>query len=145
MILVLAVPEKNSKPVMVALYKVAVALIRNEQGEYLITQRHPERTHGGCWEFPGGKIEEGESPEAALIREIKEEININLRSFSLWDRVKHEYPDKRVELYIFHTQDFDGEPECLEDQQALSWRKPEDMLALKFPEANYDIIEQLRS
>lgn len=128
---------------MAALFKVAVAVISNDKGEYLITQRHHTRTHGGCWEFPGGKIEEDESPQQALIREIKEEINLELFSFELWDCLTHHYPDKTVELHIFKIREFAGQAQCLEDQQALSWVKPADMLHLKFPEANYEIIQRL--
>ena len=72
-----------------------------EQGRVLATQRHERGAMGGKWEFPGGKIEPGETPEACLRRELREELGVEADVQELFMRTAHAYPTKNVELFVF--------------------------------------------
>ncbi|KTD73205.1 8-oxo-dGTP diphosphatase MutT [Legionella tucsonensis] len=122
---------------------VAVAVIIDEQQRILITQRPFYLPHGGCWEFPGGKLEVNEPSESALIREIKEEIGIEVRHYTLLGEVKHQYPDKSVKLIIFLVSQYVGEPLCLEGQLAMKWVYPYELNPEHFPEANREVIDMV--
>ncbi|MFZ2405513.1 MAG: NUDIX domain-containing protein, partial [Methylobacter sp.] len=76
--------------------QVAVGVVKNPEGKILISLRHADLHQGGLWEFPGGKIEEFETAEQALVRELKEEINIALTAATPLITVKHQYPDRLV-------------------------------------------------
>jgi len=121
--------------------KVAVAIISNVKGELLVTQRSPDQTHGGYWEFPGGKVEVGETPEAALIREIKEEVDLLIHQSIFLGRVNHCYSDKTVDLYVYKVTDYSGKACCLENQLAMQWVRQDALAHLSFPKANHRIIE----
>lgn len=119
--------------------KVAVALISDNQDRFLITQRPMHASHGGYWEFPGGKLESNESAEEALIREIKEELGLEILKHEYLGTIQHQYPDYLVELYIFKVLDFSGEPSCLEGQLSLRWVKKNEIDQENFPQANRGI------
>lgn len=123
--------------------EVAVALIKDEQGRLLITQRPQHVPHGGFWEFPGGKLETGECATSALIREIKEEVDLDILSFERLDTVSHQYADKHVQLHVFIVNKFSGIPCCKEGQPAMRWILKEDLQSQEFPEANHKIIRLL--
>lgn len=124
---------------------VAVAVIVDEQQRILITQRPFHLPHGGCWEFPGGKLEVNEPPEAALIREIKEEIGIEVQHYKLLGEVKHQYSDKSVKLIIFLVSQYIGEPLCLEGQLAMKWVYQHELISEHFPEANREVIAMVQN
>ncbi|HHT0591705.1 TPA: 8-oxo-dGTP diphosphatase MutT [Legionella anisa] len=124
---------------------VAVAVIIDEQQRILITQRPFHLPHGGCWEFPGGKLEVNESPESALIREIKEEIGIEVQHYKLLGEVKHQYSDKSVKLIIFVVSQYIGEPLCLEGQLAMKWVYQHELISEHFPEANREVIVMVQN
>lgn len=121
--------------------KVAVALITDAQQRILITQRPFHVPHGGCWEFPGGKLENNELPEQALIREIREEVGIEIHEFVLLGQINHQYPDKSVQLIIFHVTRFTGIPSCLEGQLSMQWIQKNKLNPDDFPEANRGIFD----
>lgn len=122
---------------------VAVGVIKNKEGEILISLRHDSAHQGGLWEFPGGKVELGESVELALQRELKEELNISIQAFSPLIKINHQYTDLKVLLDVWAVTLFAGNPEGLEGQNVL-WVKPDQLAGYSFPEANYPIISAAR-
>ncbi len=123
--------------------KVAVAIITDGEQRILITQRPLDVPQGGCWEFPGGKLEINESAEHALIREVKEELGIDVKKYQLLGEIEHQYTDKRVCLIIFHVSEFSGIASCLEGQLGLKWINKELLNPNDFPEANRAIFKLL--
>lgn len=107
------------------LTRVAVVIIeRIHEGAYevLFAQRPEGKAYAGHWEFPGGKIESGESVEAAAIREIEEELGIHIASVRALTAERFSYPHAHVELNFVTTQDWRGEPHGREGQ-AFSWQR----------------------
>lgn len=121
--------------------KVAVAVIYNEQGHILIAQRPLHAAHGGMWEFPGGKLEPNELAETALVREIKEEVGLDILDYSFLGEIVHHYGSKVVNLLIFAVKKFQGEPFKREAQLDLRWVEVNTLSEYSFPEANSQIIE----
>lgn len=122
---------------------VAVAVIVNDKNQVLIAKRADDAHQGGLWEFPGGKVEAGETVEQALIREIKEELNIVVIDSVALTKIKHNYKDKTVVLDVRFIKEYKNEPVGAEDQ-AIKW---EDIVGLKsesFPAANKNIIAALQ-
>lgn len=125
--------------------KVAVAIITDEQQRILITQRPLHVPHGGFWEFPGGKLEEQELPEHALIREIREEIGLAVEQYHFLGQINHQYTDREVELLIFHVTQFTGVATCLEGQLNMNWVHLSEINPQDFPEANHAIIKLIEN
>lgn len=122
---------------------VAVAVIVNDLNQVLISKR-PEHAHqGGLWEFPGGKIEADESVEQALVREINEELNIQIQHPRPLIKIEHHYSDKSVVLDVWLIKDFHGNPVGAEDQP-IKWELISDLKAVDFPKANVAIINALQ-
>lgn len=126
-----------------ALIHVAVGVLTNTADEVLLSFRHPRSHQGGLWEFPGGKVEPGESVEAALRREFKEELDIEPLVFFPLKKIIHHYADKSVLLDIWRITEFRGEPSGLENQP-LKWQKISTLDAASFPAANIPIIRSLQ-
>ncbi len=118
---------------------VAAAVIENEQGDILIAKRSDDQHQGGLWEFPGGKIEEGESVEQALVRELDEELGIQVSQASPLIRIHHQYPDKSVLLDVWRVTQFAGQPEGKEGQP-IRWVASDSLDSYPFPAANHPII-----
>jgi len=106
-----------------ALVRVAAAVVLRDDGAVLLAQRPPGKAYAGYWEFPGGKLEPGESPRAALDRELAEELGIVVRRAAPWIVQEFVYPHAHVELNFFRVFAFDGEP-VGHDGQAFAWRRP---------------------
>ncbi len=121
--------------------RVAVAIISNAEQRILVTQRPLHAPHGGYWEFPGGKLETNELPEQALVREIKEELGLEVLAYQLLGEVNHQYSERTVQLIIFLVTQFSGTPECMEGQLAMKWLKKNEFNPQEFPAANHKIIE----
>ncbi|MEC9359545.1 MAG: Nudix family hydrolase [Pseudomonadota bacterium] len=102
------------------LVRIAVGVLRRTNGDVLIAQRPDGKEAAGWWEFPGGKIEAGESVEQALHRELREELGIRLQSARRLIVLRHAYPGKTVELDTWLVERWQGDPQSLEDQ-ALAW------------------------
>jgi len=118
---------------------VAAAAVFDESGRVLITRR-PDHVHqGGLWEFPGGKVEEGESVTDALARELHEEVGIDDLQIRPLIRVSHEYPDKEVLLDVWRVESFKGEAHGKEGQP-FEWVIPELLSEYSFPDANLPVI-----
>ena len=121
-----------------------VAAIIRQNGRILITQR-PDNVHlARLWEFPGGKVETGESLEVALQREILEEIGIKIRIEGEFFTTDYDYPAKSVRLYFFNCTVLEGEVHPL-DVADLRWVKPEDLDQFPFPPADTELIAKLRA
>ncbi len=105
---------------MTAPLRVVAAVLRDGSGRVLIAQRPPGKHMAGYWEFPGGKIGAHESVEAALARELAEELGIVLQRCHPLLQLRHDYADRVVELEVFVVDDYRGEPRGLE-AQALKW------------------------
>ncbi len=117
---------------------VAVGVIR-QQDQVLLAWRNARQHQGDRYEFPGGKVDAGESPAQALVRELQEELGIEVTHFRPMQRLTFHYPEKTVCLYVFLVEGFSGEPEGQEGQ-ALSWVSMEELPLLRFPDANAAIV-----
>ncbi len=123
--------------------QVVAGAIEDDRGRVLVTRR-PEHVHqGGLWEFPGGKLEPGESPEQGLARELAEELGITIYASRPLIRVHHDYGDKHILLDVRRVQVYAGVPRGLEGQP-LDWLHPQDMARADFPAADRPIISALR-
>jgi 8-oxo-dGTP diphosphatase len=120
-----------------------VAAVICRDGKILITRR-PDTVHlPGFWEFPGGKVEAGETLKAALMREIREEVGLDVIVFNQCLSIEHEYPRKSVRLNFFYCTIVAGEPRAIEVAE-FSWISPPELSAYPFPEADREIILQLQ-
>lgn len=124
--------------------KVAVAVITNEEQHVLITQRPLHTSLGGRWEFPGGKLEVDESADDALRRELKEELNLDVIEYYFIGTVSYQYPERHVELLVYHVTQWSGMPQCMEGQLALKWIRREEINPDEFPEANSSIFNLIK-
>jgi 8-oxo-dGTP diphosphatase len=119
---------------------VAVAIIQDAQQRILLTQRSSKTTYAGYWEFPGGKLLETETPETALIREIKEEVDLNIQNSCFLDKIHHQYETCSVCLFVYHVTDYTGVASSQEGQMDLRWVLPTALNQYQFPEANDQVI-----
>ncbi len=122
---------------------VAVAVIRDEQGRLLIAKRHAFQDQGGLWEFPGGKLQKGEHVIDALQREIKEEINLELRCFRPLLKIEHTYPNKTVLLDVWLAGGVQSKDAIGTEGQEIKWVKASELEQYNFPAANHQIVEAL--
>jgi 8-oxo-dGTP diphosphatase len=122
----------------------AVALV-DRDGRVLLARRPEGKAMAGLWEFPGGKVEPGESPEAALIRELREELGIETWQSCLapLSFASHAYPDFHLLMPLFACRKWDGQPRAREGQ-ALRWARPDEMRDLPMPPADLPLIPVLR-
>lgn len=128
--------------------QVAVAIITKPRGEYLLASRPNGKGWAGWWEFPGGKIEENESPEKALSRELQEELGITPTLIQAWIKRRYDYPAthdaaaKTVELHFYFVFDWQGNPVPLEGQSLL-WQHPQQLNVSPVLPANVPILHAL--
>jgi mutator protein MutT len=120
---------------------VAAAIIARD-GRYLIARRKPDSHLGGYWEFPGGKCEAGESLEACLRREVREELDVTISTPIPFHSVRHSYPEKTVELHFFRCSIESGEARA-RDCAEIRWVDPKDFGRYRFPPADEDILRAL--
>ena len=119
----------------------AIALIER-RGRYLICQRRADDTFGGCWEFPGGKRETGESWDACLRRELAEELGVIAGTVRPYASFRHQYPDGAIFVRVFRCDIARGTPKPLESQR-LRWVPSTQLSRYQFPPANRRLIEKL--
>lgn len=122
---------------------VVAALIRKD-GRILICRRPPDKARALLWEFPGGKIEKGESPEEALRRECMEELDVRLSVGRLYTQATHAYPDITVRLSLYEAALEEGSPR-MKEHAALAWIRPEEIEDYAFCPADIDIIAKIRA
>jgi mutator protein MutT len=125
------------------LYYVVAAIIRRE-GRILITRRFDNVHLPGLWEFPGGKVESGETLQQALIREIREELGVEISVEEERFTIEHHYPTKSVELHFFNCSIVSGEPRIIAVAD-LRWATPAELSQYQFPEADRELIAILSS
>ncbi|GAB4364948.1 MAG: (deoxy)nucleoside triphosphate pyrophosphohydrolase [Calditrichia bacterium] len=121
---------------------VLAAIIQDEEGRVLIARRRDHISQGSKWEFPGGKLRPGETPEDCLIREIEEELGITIIILSIFAAVNHAYPDKNILLLAYKAKYVSGEIR-LTDHQAARWIEPQKMSELDFSEADVPLVKRL--
>ena len=122
---------------------VVAALIENN-GQFLVCQRPVHKSRGGMWEFPGGKIEPGETPQEAVVRECFEELDIQVEAGHAIHQVIHEYPDITIRLTSYHARLMAREPKPLEHQN-LRWLLIEDMDIDQFCPADQAFLIALKN
>jgi mutator protein MutT len=120
---------------------VAAALVFRE-GKLLITQRHHKAHLGGLWEFPGGKREPTETFEQCLVRELREELGIEVTVGNLVESLTHEYPEKTVHLRFYHCRWKQHEPQAL-DCPAFKWVAAGELKDYAFPAADARLLAKL--
>ncbi len=123
---------------------IAVGIIRNRDGEIFITRRSADAHMANKLEFPGGKIETGETPEQAMVRELQEEVGINATRYRLFDQLNHQFSDREVNLWFFLIESWQGEPWGKEGQPG-EWIKTVDLQPDDFPAANSPVIARLQT
>lgn len=119
--------------------EVVAALIW-ENDRFLICRRPAHKTQAMLWEFVGGKVEPGETPEEALVRECREELDVTVEPLSVFTQVTHDYPDVRVHLTLFSTRIVSGEPKLLE-HSAIEWITPSEIPDYDFCPADAEILK----
>jgi 8-oxo-dGTP diphosphatase len=122
---------------------VAAGVILDGEGQVLLALRPKDKHKGGLWEFPGGKVEAGESVQVALARELLEEISLVVIDASPFLVIDHDYGDKQVTLDVWTVTRFSGTPHGSEGQE-IAWVKIADLDRYPFPEANAEIVAALR-
>ena len=122
--------------------QVVAALIR-EGKTFMICQRPPHKARGLLWEFPGGKIEPGETGPEALIRECREELGVTLSVGDVFYEVDHVYPDITIHLTLYNAAISDGTPQLLE-HNALRYITPAEIDSYDFCPADVDILKAIR-
>jgi 8-oxo-dGTP diphosphatase len=134
-------PLEGDRPVVLV---AAVALI-DADGRILLAQRPAGRTMAGLWEFPGGKLEPGETPERALVRELREELGIDTRESCLAPIgfASHSYEKFHLLMPLFVCRRWRGTPQSLEGQ-ALRWAKVNELRDYPMPPADIPLMAQLR-
>ena len=121
---------------------VAVGILIDPQGRVLITRRAPQTHQGGLWEFPGGKVEPGETIADALARELKEELGVTVLISEPFMTLQHDYGDQCVCLAVYRVTSWRGEPSGMEGQP-LAWQQPKNLTDWPFPDANQPILTRL--
>jgi len=118
-----------------------VAAVFDEEGKYLIAQR-PESSHlGGKWEFPGGKVEAGETHRHALMREMKEEFDADISVGVYIGDMLHEYPDKKIHLHFYHAALHTDELKLLEHQD-ICWETPEKIIKMDTAQGDIEFVRR---
>lgn len=125
---------------------VVAAALTNEKGEILLQKRPANVQMGGLWEFPGGKVEEGESPENALVRELAEELGIQVEVQQLVPNTFASEPlgDRNLVLLLYRCVQWQGTPTALYASD-IQWTLPKDMAALPMPPADYPLVRKLEA
>ncbi len=122
---------------------VAAGILLDGEGRVLITERTGDHAHAGLWEFPGGKMMQGEDSEAALKRELHEELGIEIIDQSLFMSLEHDYPDRFVCIDFYLIEHWLNKPEG-RDGQELRWIKPDDLTEDLLLPADGPVIEALQ-
>ncbi|MDY9921083.1 MAG: 8-oxo-dGTP diphosphatase MutT [Synergistota bacterium] len=122
--------------------RVSAAIIKNQDNEILICQRGPGGSCEFLWEFPGGKIEPGESPEECLVRECREELEIDIEVRDLFEQTTHSYPERDIEFMFFRASLKKGIP-VPSVHKNIKWVSPDKLEEHEFCPADVFIVEKL--
>ena len=131
------ITEAEPRPLVLV---AAVALI-DEASKVLVSTRPDRKSMAGLWEFPGGKVEPGETPEACLIRELEEEIGVRTKAACLAPLTfaSHSYPGFHLLMPLFVCRVWEGDPVPLEGQE-IRWLRPKELFALPMPDADRPLL-----
>jgi 8-oxo-dGTP diphosphatase len=123
---------------------VVAAAMLDSEGRVLLAQRPQHKQLGGLWEFPGGKLEAGEAPEDALIRELKEELDVTVEPDALdpYAFASHSYADFHLLMPLYLVSHWKGEPKP-HDAQALAWVRPAQLRDYAMPPADVVLVDRL--
>jgi 8-oxo-dGTP diphosphatase/A/G-specific adenine glycosylase len=124
------------------LVEVGLGIVVGSEGQILICRRRSNDSFGGYWEFPGGKIEAGESPAECVRRELREELDIAVTPVRALDVIEHEYPKARVRLHPFVCNHDAGEPMAISAAEFV-WVSPPTLRQYRFPEGNRRLVQSL--
>ncbi|MCX2788545.1 8-oxo-dGTP diphosphatase MutT [Vibrio sp. Sgm 5] len=127
---------------MKRIHIVAAIIFNQDRSQIFITKRPDDKHKGGFWEFPGGKVEQNETVEQAMIRELEEEVGITVTEQALFEHLEYDYPDKSLKFDFMTVSQFNNQPYGREGQEGR-WV---DIIALPnyaFPEANVPILERV--
>ena len=124
------------------LIEVTAALIQDDEGRYLITQRRRGSHLEGLWEFPGGKRDAGEELPACLARELTEELGARFTVGDKVDTIRWDYPDRTIVLHFYRCRLASGTIEP-QESQAMAWVAPSDLSRYHFPPADRELIVRL--
>jgi len=124
-----------------------VAGVLRDNERVLLAQRAPGGSFAGCWEFPGGKVEEGETDQDALVRELHEELGVRVQVEALIKRVQHPYPSFSIDFRVYECTLLEGEPSCV-GVHDLRWARMgggvDESSSLRFPPADVPVLVALR-
>ncbi len=125
---------------------VSAAVLEQKDGKVFLVQRPLHKEMGGLWEIPGGKIEPNETPEETLIRELKEELDVEVKSQDLEPLtfVSHRYEKFHLVMLVFICQKWQGEIKLCEQQGRFEWVHPSELKNYLMPDADKPLIEVLR-
>lgn len=121
---------------------ISIAIVKDSHNTFLISLRPDDSHQGGKWEFPGGKVEENELPEQAMLRELFEEVGITATHYHLFEKCFFDYGDKQLNLYFYLIEQFTGQAMSKEGQP-VKWVSKEQLSDYDFPEANNKVINKL--
>ncbi|MDD1821515.1 8-oxo-dGTP diphosphatase MutT [Photobacterium sp. ZSDE20] len=127
---------------MKRIHIVAGIIFNQDKSQVFITKRPDDKHKGGFWEFPGGKVEAGETIEQAMTRELDEEIGIKVTEQSLFEHLEFDYTDKSLKFDFILVTNFEQQPYGKEGQQG-EWVSLESLNQYTFPEANVPILERV--
>lgn len=122
---------------------VVAAIIKNDEGKILIAQRNLKKAQGGLWEFPGGKIEPNETKEDAIVREIKEEFDMDIVCDGYFDEKVYTYPEKQINLIALNCSMVGDKYSVLEHEQ-VAWISKEEFENYEFAPADIYFVEKLK-
>ena len=121
---------------------ISIAIVQNEHKKLLISRRQKGQHLAGKWEFPGGKVEQGEALEIAMLRELKEEVGLTATQYSLFDSLSFQYDEVNLNLHFYLVTAYQGEAASLEGQQ-IKWVTAAELNQYDFPKANLTVINKL--
>ncbi|WP_160061027.1 8-oxo-dGTP diphosphatase MutT [Psychromonas sp. L1A2] len=121
---------------------ISIAIVQNEHKKLLISRRQKGQHLAGKWEFPGGKVEQGEALEVAMLRELEEEVGLTATKYSLFDSLSFQYDEVHLHLNFYLVTDYQGEATSLEGQQ-IKWVSAAELSQYDFPKANLTVINKL--
>ena len=134
-------PHKTKKK-KIPFFDVVVGYIENDEEKFIITKRPNDKMLGGLWELPGGKKEKGESLKNALIRELKEELNIEVSIHAKLGMIEHSYSHLKIKLHAYKCKIEKGKIE-IRTAQELKWIQPKNIKQYSFPTANHKLFNQI--
>lgn len=127
---------------MKRIHIVAAIIFNSDQSQVFITKRPDDKHKGGFWEFPGGKVESGETIEQAIARELDEEVGIQVTEQSLFEHLEYDYPEKSLKFDFISVTRFENAPYGKEGQQGV-WVPVPELADYAFPEANMPILRRV--